>query len=313
MSRIFIDGFETGVGLWDINGGSIIGTPGAYSLRLGNSEHVKIIPASTIVCIGFDLTVASTATLRVKFYTGTDLQGQVTVNGLFTSGVVTNDDESDSSGWSQSGGSSAHFQVKFENINNTEKRFILEINGIQKLDYTVTNVTPDQTTTSKIIFDPYGAGGLGPVIDNVVIDDADLNMYGADIVAILPTADSSPIDWTPSSGESHYPLVNTPNGTTAWIQSNIQSDADLFEMSNVSIGDQNIKAVQLQAWGARESSSGEIYQCILKVSGETYYGASGESIIVQGFAKTIWGNNPATSSEWTMPDVQSIEAGVVIM
>lgn len=327
MARLFIDGFESGDAyLWENpTGGTIVSSSGVdahsgtYALRLDTSI-IKWIPESTVVCIGFTLYIPPTGTFRLYFYTtALDLQGALACSGSWTDTTVYNDaDTDDDTHYFGASNNNYHMQVRFENLNTTEKRIQVEVNGVEIIDYTLTNDTPDQTTTNKIGFGGTG-GASAPTIDNVIIDDSDLDMYDHEIYAINPNNDGSTNDWETMSGESHYEMVDEHYGGSTfgyaleWIQSETPSAIDLFEMENLDYSDYEIKAVQVSVYGNNGNASGETFKCAVYTSGEAHYGVSGEWLTSFQYTDHIWDNNPATSGEWTQDDIQNLQCGVVMV
>jgi|GEM_PF-2861531 len=324
MSRLFIDGFEHGdEHLWVAGTVSIIDGDfdphfSNYALRLENGEIKRNIPESSVICIGLSAVVSSTQTLTIKFYTVSgDIQGYVSINSNWSSVSVHNDTNTDSDSHYFGANANWHIQIRFENITVTQKRVQVDVNGFEYLDYTFDNDTADKDKTGIV---GISGTGIGPTVDNVIIDDANLNMYPNRIVSLIPSSDSDPLQWVPVSGESHHSLVDeiplSNYDFVVWNQFITADSAaiDVFEMTNLERLDIDIRSVQLQVYGSTGHISGETYKSFIRISGEYHYGHSGEASGANyRHNPTVWDMNPQSSGEWTVEAVQNLEAGIVFI
>lgn len=326
MARIFIDGFEHGDPyLWDSGYPSIDSSApitGTYSAEMATIESLgKNVPPNDVYYIAFNFGLSPYGDLRVRFLSNSTLQGWVSIGRTSDQICVHNGAEGGGfeSAYSYDYSSDTLcIGIRFENKNASDKNIKVWLNNFEVLDVDYTNSSPDATTTNFIQLKNKDTFGVDKsYVDDVVIDDS-VRPKNMEVHGLTPNADSTPLQWTPSSGESHYEMVDEQYGHASygyadeWIQSKTDGHTDLFGMSDLPYGDQDIRSVQVQAYGSTGNVSGETYKPSVKVSGELHYGSSGEeSLVLFHYSNYIWDDNPATSGEWTVSDVDGLEAGVV--
>lgn len=337
MARLFIDGFEHGdLYLWESSRHATL-TPtdpltGSYSLQIasvaGESAYiVKDVPAGTKICFGGRVLLTGTnAILYVKFLS---ISGGI--QGIAKFGISDVDDRVSCGVYDSDFGvigspvnkdiysTSFIFQVKFTNVNETDKEMQIYINSALQRDESFSNSSADSLVTGKVGLYNEEVSTKYITIDDIVIDDADMPGKDQRIYGLTPNADGSTTEWTPVSGESHYEMVDTVPvvaygyATSEWVQSETPDAIDLMGMSALPYGDQDVKSVQVQIYGNNGNVSGETFKVAVHASGETHFGNSGEYAELFDYTTTLWDNNPATSGEWTVAEVQALEAGAVFV
>lgn len=113
----------------------------------------------------------------------------------------------------------------------------------------VINFTGDTQSTSNAWFDnfaPGGRSGGGERVDDLKVkiwsSAGDDLTTGPGLYPWVPTADSTPEQWTPSTGVNHYPLVNSiPQVTTTYIYTATAGNEDL--QTGTIPGDQQTPAI----------------------------------------------------------------------
>lgn len=336
MARVFIDGFESRTTLlWDGAGGfhdesnyqsGIGGGQYAFSPSVDSGITKSFSPLSTVYLrfTSGNTNVAPFGFVWLYFYNGAtyvnDPQGIVVIDGEHV--YVTND---------YSGEESQHYyghelcphswQIRFENIGTGEKRIQIKGDNVEVVDWTYSNTTPDELTTSKIAFYFHDRAAA---IDNVVIDDAEWPGETC-IFGMLPSANGSTIEWSPSSGEnyqavgsnvfvnSYYPPLTLP---TAYVSSSTPGAIDIYEIGNAYTDesevqtnalqfDEQVKCVQPQYF----IHSGEHFQpCFY--SGEFHYGGQLSGEYNWHLVWETWPVNPITSGEWGITDIQEMQTGM---
>lgn len=166
-------------------------------------------------------------------------------------------------------------------------------------------------------------------LDHVVIMDdsgtANNDFPGELIVReLLPNAEGDNLDWTPSSGSTHYLLVNEamPNNAVVSVEdpkrvsSETVSDLDRWHFTNLaSLGlpsTTTVLGVSVETCAAMEASGNRDVRAIFKDTGGST--AEGASFNVSGTSfdvyVQIWETNPATAAAWTVASVDAGQFGV---
>lgn len=154
-------------------------------------------------------------------------------------------------------------------------------------------------------------GSAKQYVDDLYILDGsggvDNNFWGdTRVTAIFPTADGSTLQWTPSSGSTHYTLLNeTAPNLTGYVSTSSSSQLDTYKFTSPS--NITIKAVQQVIWSGTDSGTATIQGAI--TSGSNYFSNNLNLTTTAGAKVAIWPTNPATSTAWTPATINSAEFG----
>jgi hypothetical protein len=134
------------------------------------------------------------------------------------------------------------------------------------------------------------------------------------IIGLLPSADTGTIQWTPSSGTTHYNLVDSnPANTSDYVYSSTQTNIDLFTYPDL-IGTGTIVGFQLNTQAMLSDGTSIILQTPVVSSGSTDLGA--DYTLTSGtYAdfKHISTTDPHTGSAWTIDGLNAAQIGVKVM
>jgi len=324
MSRIFIDGFEDAedlsddLYLWDTATGSLFahaGVPGAtgnFSCKiLSGAELGKELSPLSTVYIGLKIRVTSTANLQIRFRDASDnIQGWIYVDGtsLYNWNIYIKRDDGENeaivaytsyeaNGW-------VHLQVKFENVDDTDKNVQVRLDGAAKANVSYSNTNADSATTAKLVFD---SDSSDIWIDDVAIDDAE--WVGETAIYLLsPDADGTTNEWSPSTGSDNYAMVDeVPAGTGDYVETDTVDDLELYGLADLPVSNEDIKCIQADAYVS--VVSGEYVQLSTHVAGTTYLSPSQPAGEAYSHVTYMWDENPNISGEWTEAVVNALEAG----
>ena len=159
-------------------------------------------------------------------------------------------------------------------------------------------------------------GQNGDWIDDLYICDdtgTQNNDFLGDIkvVTILPNADGSNTGWTPSSGTSHYSLVNeTPaNDDTNYLYTSTVGATDTENFQDITLTG-SIRGI-LQLACIRKDDAGARSACLVCRVGTTDYEGPEVSLGTSyTYLKQIRETNPATGAPWTVADINAAQFGV---
>ena len=134
------------------------------------------------------------------------------------------------------------------------------------------------------------------------------------VIGLLPNADTGTIQWTPSTGTTHYNLVDSnPANATDYVYSSTQTNTDLYTYPDL-IGDGTIIGLQLNTQAALSDGTSIILQTPIVSDGSTDLGA--DYTLTSGtYAdfKHISTTDPHTGSAWTINGLNAAQIGVKVM
>lgn len=134
------------------------------------------------------------------------------------------------------------------------------------------------------------------------------------IDTLFPTSDGNYSQFTPSTGSTHYVLVDetTPN-TSDYNDGAAVNDRDSYGLGNLSnITVQTVHGVQVNA-ALMKDDAGAKSACTMVRSGSTNAdGASAPIGTSQAYVSQIYEEDPAAVAAWTETTVNAMEAGVKV-
>lgn len=131
------------------------------------------------------------------------------------------------------------------------------------------------------------------------------------VLLLKPTSDGDELDWTPSTGSTHYNLVNeVPPDSTENITSIIPGDLDCYHFGSLPYAPASISAVQVSWYGETTDVTPRAIKPLLRIGGTNYLGNQQSlNASLQDFIQ-IYPTNPATTAAWTEAEVNALQAGV---
>jgi hypothetical protein len=165
-----------------------------------------------------------------------------------------------------------------------------------------------QTTTNPSalwdVEDLYICDGQGSV-NNDFLGDCRVD-------ALLPNADGSNSQFTPSTGSDHYTLVDdsAPNDDTDYLSSNTSGHKDTWAFANLTaLTSPSLKGVQLNLTAKKDDAGTRLLKPVVKSGSTTSSGSSqGIGTDYRQFAQ-IYETDPDTSAAWTEAGVNAAEFG----
>lgn len=329
MTRVFIDGFEnhenlsTDFYLWDTaSGGAIVknngtGHTGNFSCQLSLTAVLeKVITATSIVGVGLKARILwgwTSAVIQVTIKDASDnVQGILWVQNTgitWVTAKIKKDDGTEVASTIYSKGSNnwVHIQILFTNTNDTDKVMVVKLNGDAVFNESYSNSDADTATSAKIRFTT-GNTNQATWVDDIAIDDTELTGV-TEIYLVLPDADGTTNDWTASSGEVNFSMVDeVPSDTSDYVETNTIGHLDLYGLESLPIDKVDIKAILGDTH--INLTAGDTAVNAIGISGEgTHYGESKVGVGGWEHITHLWPQNPATSGEWSEVVVNNLEAG----
>lgn len=158
-------------------------------------------------------------------------------------------------------------------------------------------------------------GNLGNLRwDDLYIDNASFFWGDSRIITQLPSSDGDTIQWTPSTGTTHYPNVDdspTPNDDADYNYTAGTGQTDLFHFPTLT-GSGNIWAVQTVIDVREDAGATFVVTDACKV-GSSVYALGSQSGVVLSSSYHMFGIiravNPATSAAWLLSDLNAAQFG----
>ena len=170
------------------------------------------------------------------------------------------------------------------------------------------------STANRIMF--AALTSAGDCLDDIYVCDSTGASHNdflgeVEIEAIFPSSDYGTCDWTCSTGTDHYGLVddNPPDDDSTYISTDTVDHKDLFDYQDVS-GDAGILGIQINTLARIESAARNLTPMLR--SGGTEYAQTAQLVTDTSYDEfvTILETDPATSSAWTVANLNATQFGV---
>jgi len=208
------------------------------------------------------------------------------------------------------------FEIK-STFHNTNGSVEIRVDGETVLSVTGvdTGATLGSYLRRVIIYSYQGVLKYAPYFDDFYCCDtagSDHNDFlgSVRVLSNFPTADDTS-DWTPSTGNDHYALVNEnyPNDDTDYVSSNVVGAQDTFNVGTLSSSTSNIHGVKV-GFDARAESGTKTIRQVLKSGSTEVYGDDNEFDSSWDFRNDYWLTDPDTGNAWTQNGYEAAKIGV---
>lgn len=293
------------------------GRNGTQSIRyVSSSPFYKTIPSQSTYIVGFALRSSSTSGYTVISFqesstTHVDVrmvsggQLQVTRNGTVlatgTTALLTN----------------VYYYIEFKaNIHSSTGSYTLKINEVVELTASGVNTRNGGSGIINMVL--FGGGGGTTVdIDDVYFCDttgSTNNDFLGDIKieSLTPTSDSTPLTWAPSTGSTHYNLLDEvpPNDDTDYVTTSGVNFDDVFGFSNLTTVSGTVLGVQINTYDRKTDAGGVNILHLMRIGGIVYTGLQFAQQDTYIYHSGIIEKNPGTVADWTIADVNNAEFGI---
>jgi hypothetical protein len=207
-------------------------------------------------------------------------------------------------------------------IHDTTGSIVIKLNGVT--DLTLTSIDTRNGGTAGVI-DQVHLGDPLTFCQNCKIDDfyiadtsgsAPNNDFLGDvrIDTIYPTSDGNYLQFTPSTGSTHFDLVDeTAPNTTDYNSSSTVNNRDSYGMDNLAaLSSQTVYGVQVNAAVLKDDAGVRSLSTMVRSSITNGDGASVSLGTSQRYISQLYELNPNGSVVWTETTVNAMEAGVKV-
>jgi hypothetical protein len=206
-------------------------------------------------------------------------------------------------------------------IHNTTGAYEVRLNGVTVPGLSATGVDTRNTANNSAneIF-MSTAGGITYTYDDLYVCDgtgSTNNDFLGDVRVdtILPTADGSSTDFTPSTGTDNYAMVDdaTPDSDSTYIASGTLNDLDLYTFADLQSLTGSVFGIQSVIFGRKDDAGTRSVAPAIKTGVTTAVGADFTLAASYSYNLQIFETNPANgSAAWTISDVNNSEFGVKV-
>lgn len=132
------------------------------------------------------------------------------------------------------------------------------------------------------------------------------------IKPLYPDADGTYSQMTPSTGTTHYTLVDeTTPGTTDYVSSSTAGHKETYSFENFSDSG-SVKAVQLNVYAAKDDAGFRGLDLMTKSGATENFDSSQPLSVTVAYKTKVWEKNPNTSNDWSQSEVNAAEFGARI-
>lgn len=129
----------------------------------------------------------------------------------------------------------------------------------------------------------------------------------------LPNSDGGVLQWTPSTGTTHYTLVDdaTPGGDTDYVSDATAGHRDTYGFPSVGVGSgATVYGVMLRLWARKDDAGVRTIDGVARIGGVNYDkgNAFGLSATYAPY-ENLWTVDPSTTAAWSVAGVEATELG----
>lgn len=197
-----------------------------------------------------------------------------------------------------------YLKFKFR-LNSTNGIFQIWLDGALVYDLENVDTVYSGTTFNKVSF----GGGYYGYFDNIFIAKNEFPSDELFIDTLLPNANGNHTDFTPSAG-SNYECVDDPLDETDYVESSTVGHKDSYEFTSLHGSVGTIHAVQTSLSCTKNGLGTRSIKPITRIGSTDYEGDEIFLPLGSNIEVFVWDQSPATSSAWTVTEVDGAEFGV---
>jgi len=194
----------------------------------------------------------------------------------------------------------------------------LRVNGV--VDQTVTSVNTNTDSSGKVDrLSFYIQGPSATYMDDFyILNDSGTynNIYLGDVAieALTPNGEGTYTQWTPSTGTTHYTMVDDPiytNSSNAadYVSSDVLNNRDSFQLTDLS-ANTNVKGIMLEAMAWKSDSASRAILPFFVID-TVDYDIGTDISLNEATKRFFWivEKNPNGNTEWTKTVLDSMQVG----
>ncbi len=256
---------------------------------------------------------SSAAGLECEVTWGTDVNALVVYRGDFGTSLGTYAFTPSPTAW--------HWVEVHAKLSSSAGVFEVWIDGVQVMNLTGVNTAgAGGATFNSVLFgSTHGGNGPNTWYDDLYILDPNTapntaRLGDSKIETLKPNSDAGPNNGTPSSGTSHYAMVNENQWSSAnsLTLTNTDGQEELFGMASLANVPANIWAVRVLGVAEKTDAGACSLEPLVVSSGQEKDGTSAPLTTTYGHVTGIFQVDPNTSAAWTAAAVNAAKCGLKV-
>lgn len=193
-------------------------------------------------------------------------------------------------------------------ISDTIGRVTVYVDGVSVLNLTSQD-TRNGATTAVDTFSRVSAGPTLRLDDLYITDSATKPTAALRIETLYPTSDGATLNWTPSTGVSHFGVVDEAQAsTTDYISASLVGDVDELNMGDLATTPTAIEAVDVVLYALKTDATARTLFPGVKSGATISDGTAVPLSTTGGRFDRILAVDPNTSAAWTAAAVNALVA-----
>lgn len=174
---------------------------------------------------------------------------------------------------------------------------------------TLTGINTQQTANAYVSTVLINARGSSMDVDDiVVIDDDSAFLPECRIQQLLPSVDGGTLNLVPSTGVSHFAVVDEAVVSTAdYLQGTLDGEHDLLGVQDLAAVPGSILGVKVIGWAAKTDAASRAWNLGIKSGATVDDGADLSLTTDPQYAERLFETDPNTALEWTQAGVNALE------
>lgn len=182
-----------------------------------------------------------------------------------------------------------------------------------------TGDTKNGGTATTIDAVSWGAGNNTSFIDDVYVTDSTgsspANTFLGDVrvVTVFPTGAGSSTGLTPSTGSNWAAVDDVPPSATDYSGSPTSGARDTYAAGDLPAGASTVYGARLVSYMHKSDAGAKSMKPAIKVGSTVYYGATQALAVSMTRYDDVFLTSPATSSAWTVSEINGAEIGAEVV
>ena len=180
----------------------------------------------------------------------------------------------------------------------------------------VSGTVPTAASVSSLLFESPPSGYTFMFDDVYILDTTGTtnNTYLGDVrvQTLVPSADGSNLGMTPSSGTTHYSMVNeaTPD-TTTYVSASSAGVKDSYQYQDLAANTASVYGVAVTNYASKDAPAAANIATLVRLGATDYVNATPQVLSASWVAGTdLYQARPSDSAPWTPADVNGAEFGI---
>lgn len=197
-----------------------------------------------------------------------------------------------------------HYKV-YMYVDNTVGRMKMEVDNVLFIDFTGDT---QPSTTNTFNFVSFFTEGGTVYLDDLIIDDAQ-NWVDVRFNGLIPNSDVT-TDWTPSTGSTHYTLVDeVPYDDADYLETNTDAQQEVYGLTDWTGTNKTPQMTVTWVRALKTTADTQKLKLIVKSGATTDVGAAQDVYTTATYLSRIDETDPNTGVAWTDSGVDAMQIG----